>query len=354
MKNYQFFGIVTWLAVVGACSPSSPGSSDGGGGTAVMTTGGSAPANSGGGTGAAMGTGGSAAATGGMVSAGGASSGGSLGTGGGAAGASGGGPGGLPGSGGAPALGGGPLAGGAPGSGGAVALQPLTVFIAGDSTVSNYPDTASPTDQAGWGQMLHEILGPTVTVDNRAAGGRTALWFYLEGAAQGILDDLAPGDYFFVQFGTNDSNKTATFEVNGMTYDRYADPAGAFQDYLQQYYVEPARAKGAIPVLVTPPPRNSAYCGTGNSLGGHSDGMRALAEREGVALLDLNQKTFDHLAGICPSPTPEDFFAFRSDGTVDGTHFQENGARHMARFLGEEMTRTELPLAAHLLAPSAL
>jgi lysophospholipase L1-like esterase len=238
--------------------------------------------------------------------------------------------------------------GGQGGSGGA-ALADVTVFIAGDSTVSDYADTASPSDQAGWGQMLPEIFSDQVTVDNRAAGGRTARWFHLEGAAQGILDDAAPGDYLFVQFGTNDSHETATFEVGGTTYQRYAEAGTTFKQHLLDYYITPGRAASLVVVLVTPPPRNSAYCGTGNSLGGYAMAMRELGESEDVQVLDLNGKTFDHLAAICPAPTPEDFFAFRSDGTVDGTHFQENGARHMANFLGECISEIQLGLLPYLL-----
>lgn len=237
-----------------------------------------------------------------------------------------------------------PATGGAPGSGGMNAgtggaedLPDTTIYVAGDSTVSTYADTASSSDQAGWGQMLHEIFDGRVTVDNQARGGRTALWFHLEGGTDYVLDRILAGEYWFIQFGTNDSHPSATFTVDGVTYQRFADANTTFKEHLMDHYVTPARAKSAIPVLVTPPPRNSAYCGTGNSLGGYAQAMRDLAAAEGIVLLDLNQRTFDHLEAICPAPTPEDFFFLRADNTVDGTHFQENGARHMAGFLGDEM-----------------
>lgn len=235
------------------------------------------------------------------------------------------------------------------GTGGAAELPDITVYVAGDSTVSTYSDTPSPNDQAGWGQMLHEIFDERVTVQNRAMGGRTARWFHLEGAAQWILDRILPGDYWFVQFGTNDSHPSATFVVDGVEYPRFADAQTAFKEHLLDYYIMPARQKDAHPVLVTPPPRNSAYCGTGNSLGGYAQAMRELAAAEDVLLLDLNQRTFDHLAAICPSPTPEDFFFVRADNSVDGTHFQENGARHMAGFLGDEMLENSIGPYPYLL-----
>jgi hypothetical protein len=45
--------------------------------------------------------------------------------------------------------------------------------------------------------------------------------------------------------------------------------------------------------------------------------MRELASDEGIPLIDLNQKTVNHLIAICPAPTPENFFFRRADGSVD-------------------------------------
>jgi lysophospholipase L1-like esterase len=243
--------------------------------------------------------------------------------------------------------------GGTTSTGGSTGSLPsVTIYIAGDSTVSNYTDTSAKNDQAGWGQMLHEIFSNKVTVDNRAAGGRTAYWFYLEGAAGKILSAIKPGDYFFIQFGTNDQNETATFTVDGKTYPRYAEAGTAFKTQLKTYYLDPTKAKKAIPVLVTPPPRNSAYCNGGNGLSAYATAMIELGAAENVAVLDNNGKTLNYLKAICPKPTnasAETFFLGKSDGSIDGTHFQENGARKMAEFLGEEIKRLNLGLAAYLL-----
>jgi lysophospholipase L1-like esterase len=230
-------------------------------------------------------------------------------------------------------------------------LSPLTIYIAGDSTVCDYTDTAATNDQAGWGQMLHEIFNDKVTIVNRAAGGRTAYWFYLEGAVKKILDVIKPGDYFFIQFGTNDQNETATFTVDGTTYPRYADAQTTFKTQLKQYYLDPTKAKNAIPVLVTPPPRNSAYCNGGNGLGAYATAMIELGAAENVAVVDNNGKTFAYLKAICPKPTTaaaETFFKNLND-TIDGTHFQENGARKMASFIGQGIKEANLGLAAYLL-----
>jgi len=255
--------------------------------------------------------------------------------------------------GGATAAGSGGTAGNAGGSagagslGGSAPLAAVTVFLAGDSTVSTYTDTASTQDQAGWGQMLHEYLSPLAKVDNRAIGGRTARRFIDEGYLEKIWSDIASGDYLLVQFGTNDSNKTATYTLNGETIPYYLDPDTAFKTYLKQY-IDGARAHSATPVLVTPPPRNSAYCTGGNGTGAYAQAMRELGEAEQIAVADLNQKAVTYLKAICPAPTPEDFFLIKSDNSVDGTHFQEKGARKLAEFVTQGLSDAKSGLAGYV------
>lgn len=224
------------------------------------------------------------------------------------------------------------------------AVSSIKVFIAGDSTVSTYRDTDSPNDQAGWGQMLHEQYTNRVTVDNRAIGGRTARRFIDEGRLADIWQDIRAGDYLLVQFGTNDGHRTATYTINGQTIPYYLDPQTDFKTWLQMY-VDGAKARGVQLIFVTPPPRNSAYCTGGNGTGGHAQGMRELAAANGIPLVDLNSKLVNYLMNICPAPTPEDFFLRRADGSVDGTHFQENGARIMSSMVADGMGEANLPIS---------
>jgi lysophospholipase L1-like esterase len=272
----------------------------------------------------------------------------------GAGGSSGGVAGAMPGSsgtaaGGSPAGAGGNPMGGAAGSAGTGGepLGPVSVFIAGDSTVSTYPDTASESDQAGWGQMIGALFDERVTIENRAVGGMTARHFIENGYLADIFEDIEAGDYLLVQFGTNDGNRTATYVLNGETIPYYLDPATDFKTYLGQY-VTGARQRGATPVFVTPPPRNSAYCAGGNGTGAHANALRELGIAENVAVSDLNAKSVAYLQAICPAPTPEDFFLRRADGSVDGTHFQEHGARVLAELVAEGLQQANLPLAAYL------
>ncbi len=321
-------------ATGGSGDVSASGGSSAGGAplTSVGGSGGSLPAASGGAE--QMPSGGTSSGTGGAeTSSGGAGDGGTLSSGGA-----------MASSGGAPSS-----SGGAPASGGQPPgdLPPLTVFLAGDSTVQTYNDTPSPTDQAGWGQMFDALFDARITVDNRALGGRTSRRFIDEGHLAKIWSDAKEGDYLLVQFGTNDGHKTATYEINGQTIPYYLDPDTAFKEYLNMY-IDGARDRGIVPVLVTPPPRNSAYCTGGNGTGAHAEAMRQLGQARQVTVLDLNERTVSHLKAICPAPTPEDFFLLRGDGTVDGTHFQENGARKLAGFVAAEIAASSEPLRHYL------
>jgi lysophospholipase L1-like esterase len=237
--------------------------------------------------------------------------------------------------------------GGRGGDARAPALTDLTIFIAGDSTVANYRDTGNERDQAGWGQMLRAHFDERVTIDNRAVGGATSRHFIEDGRLDAIIEAMKPGDVMLVQFGTNDGNRTASYDFQGMKVPYYLDPATSFKSYLSQY-VERARGTGATPIFVTPPPRNSAYCVGGNGPGAHAEAMRELGTKLGVPVLDLNKKAVAHLAAICPAPVPEDFFLLRTDGSVDGTHFQRRGARVLAGFVADAMREAKLSLAERL------
>jgi len=324
-----------------AGSPSLAGGSTAVGGTTSSASGGSSAPPS-------AGSGGTAGSSAGGTKAGGAGSGGT-----GGAGRSGGAAGNAASSGGTGTASGGNAGAGPAGNAGAP-TAPVTIYLAADSTVSNYDTNHAP--QAGWGQLLPENLIALAKVENRAVGGRSSRRFISEGRLDDILEEIEPNDYLMVQFGTNDGNKTAMYD-DGMPY--YVEPA-EFEGYMEEY-IAGARGKGAIPVLVTPPPRRS--CDTaddsrpfGNGLGGYSTAMKNVAARTGCALVDLNQATLDYLNSIGCAASAQVFLVVPAgmytgayaNGVSDGTHFQEFGARKLAGFVADGVRALELPLAAYL------
>ncbi|WP_438018854.1 rhamnogalacturonan acetylesterase [Sorangium sp. So ce315] len=310
-------------ALLAACSADDGAAGAAGHGGGAAAEGGGDGGGAGGAGGAGSGTGGAADGGAGSVAQGGAAGAGEGGAGGGAA--------------------GGPAGAG----GGSADLPDVAVYIAGDSTVQTYVN--SPVHQAGWGQFLGEFFDARVRIENRAIGGRTARRFIDEGRLTDILDDIQRGDYLLVQFGTNDSNRNATYEHDGATIPYYLDPATDFKSYLARY-IEGAQARDATPVLVTPPPRRSCTGDShefGNGLAAHAQAMRELGGELDVPVIDLNEMTLAHLRSIGCVAAGDDFFLVRADGSVDGTHFQETGARTMAGFVADGTADAGLLLARY-------
>lgn len=213
------------------------------------------------------------------------------------------------------------------------ATTPARVVIIGDSTVMTY-DSARYYPQAGWGQMFGQFFKPgAVTIDNKAIGGRSSRSFYEEGRWAGIVPTLKSGDFVLIQFGHND---------RGTVPERHADTA-AFKMYLGKYVTE-SRAKGAIPVLITPMNQNT-WSGTTLTEGfnvGSNDyrgAMMHVAAAMQVPLIDLEQasKTLFQSLGqdyltrfLFLNVSAGEYPAFPS-GHTDATHFQIMGALELAK-----------------------
>ena len=115
------------------------------------------------------------------------------------------------------------------------------VFIAGDSTASEYGPERAP--RQGWGMQLQSFLDPQAwSVRNHAQSGRSSRSFIEQGWLDGIAKDLRRGDVLLVQFGHNDE------KVEDPT--RYNEPREAFPAWLMRY-VALARERGATLVHMT-------------------------------------------------------------------------------------------------------
>jgi hypothetical protein len=84
-----------------------------------------------------------------------------------------------------------------------VVIAPVTVptiFLAGDSTVTDQPYEPG----ASWGQMLPRFFKPVVAIANHAESGETLKSFISGLRLAKILCEIISGDYLFIQFGHND------------------------------------------------------------------------------------------------------------------------------------------------------
>ncbi|MGW7267237.1 rhamnogalacturonan acetylesterase [Streptomyces sp. NPDC054842] len=203
-----------------------------------------------------------------------------------------------------------------------------TLFIAGDSTAAQkYADAAPET---GWGMALPFFLHSDLTVSNHAVNGRSSKSFVDEGRLDAVLAAIRPGDLLLVQFGHNDE-KTAD-------PTRYTEPWTTYQDHLR-LYVDGARARGARPVLATSVERRR-FDADGAALPTHGDypaAMRALAEEEGVALLDVQALSVALWQKLGPEETKRYFNWTATE--QDNTHFNPPGAIAVARLVAGELLR---------------
>ena len=184
----------------------------------------------------------------------------------------------------------------------------VTVYTIGDSTVKN-SDGSGSNGQWGWGAFLDMYLdSDSCIVVNRALGGRSSRTFIEQGLWDNVVSRLNPGDYVLLQFGHNDGGEfntgraRATLKGNGEESNDFIMIETPSKDtitvhtygwYIRQY-VNDAKAKGAIPIVLSLIPRNDWK---DDKVIRHDDtyGLWAkqAAEQTGAYFIDLNKLVCD-------------------------------------------------------------
>lgn len=206
-----------------------------------------------------------------------------------------------------------------------------TLYIAGDSTAAQKYSDAAP--ETGWGMALPFFLHKGLVVADHAVNGRSSKSFVDEGRLDALLEVIRPGDLLLVQFAHNDEKATDP--------TRYTEPWTTYQQYLRRY-LDGARQRGARPVLATPVERRRFDAG-GDALPTHGDypaAMRALAERERVALLDVQRLSLALWQELGVEETKTYFNWTATE--QDNTHFNPPGAIAVARLVARELLRTRV------------
>jgi lysophospholipase L1-like esterase len=221
--------------------------------------------------------------------------------------------------------------------------HPITVYIAGDSTVVDQTDEP----WAAWGQMLPRFFKPGVSISNQAESGETLKAFISENRLAKVLSTMKPGDYLFIQFVHNDQKPGPD----------HVDAATDYKSFLR-LYINEARLRGATPVLVTAMNRRS-FGPDGkitNTLGDYPDAMRELAKDENVPLIDLNamSKVFFETMGPDNSTKafvqyPANTFPGQTHELKDNTHFNSYGAYELAKCIVEGIKSNQLGIAKYLI-----
>ena len=222
--------------------------------------------------------------------------------------------------------------------------EKITVYLIGDSTMSDKAKTAYP--ETGWGMPFANFFDSSVKVDNRAMNGRSTRTFIEENRWQPVVDSLQEGDYVLIQFGHNDevsTKKSYTTETE-------------FRQNLTRF-VNESRSKKATPILITPVARRQfdEKGGVVETHAVYSELTRAVALETKTPLIDLDKQSQKLLQSFGPETSKLLFLQLEPgehpnypEGKVDNTHFSELGARKMAQLVLASIKNLELDLAARI------
>jgi lysophospholipase L1-like esterase len=228
----------------------------------------------------------------------------------------------------------------------ALAKEPITVFLAGDSTMAHKQENKRP--ETGWGEQLQKHFDERkVRVDNHAQNGRSTKSFIAEGRWQALIDKVRAGDYVLIQFGHNDESPQ---KVNAYT------PPDDFRHNLERFVAE-VRAKKATPVLLTPVMRRR-FDKDGkfyDTHGEYPDLTRRVAAEQKVALIDMHRLSEKVLVKYGPEESRKLFLQLKAgenpnypEGVEDNTHFSPLGADIMAGLAVEGFREQKLGLVKFL------
>lgn len=229
------------------------------------------------------------------------------------------------------------------------------IYTLGDSTVKSYTFDEAP--MSGWGQVFDKLFDPRkVRVLNYSMGGRSFRNAYAEGRLNDLLFAGHVGDVVMIQFGHNDES-----EDEARRYGRGATEA-MYETLITQFYLPAIRARGMLPVFVTPMSRVK-----GNALPGEvyvnsfskrrfPELMKKLGVAHGVPVIDLNARSVEFYnrngvaattamvmaieAGETPGKTNDGSYANGHPANkIDGTHFRESLSKQYARLVATELAR---------------
>lgn len=227
-----------------------------------------------------------------------------------------------------------------------IKIQPdtavTTVYLCGNSTVVDQ----SREPWASWGQMIPYFFNSHIAFANHAESGLSANTFIGGGRLKKILSVIKKGDYMFMEFGHNDQKQKGP-------------GVGAYYSFMTnlKIFIDEAKAKGAIPVLITPTQRRR-FDENGinqNTHGEYPDAIRWLAQKENVTLIDLNEITHTLLDSYGEEKSkklfvhyPANTFPGQHEALADNTHFSTFGAYEVAKCVITGMLKSTPQLTGYL------
>lgn len=217
--------------------------------------------------------------------------------------------------------------------------EKLTLYIIGDSTVRNQDSTG----QRGWGSHIFKYLDTSkISVSNQAMAGRSTRTFIKEGRWDRVLSSLKSGDHVMMQFGHNEGSRPDTNRqgyrgvLRGIGEDSVVltwpnnsvEVVHTYGWYIRKF-IKDAKAKGAIPIVLSMIPRNQFREGkVVRAENDYGKWAKEAAQQEGAYFIDLNTITADKYDKIGPDETKKFF-------PGDHTHTNAAGADVNAQSVAE-------------------
>ncbi len=222
--------------------------------------------------------------------------------------------------------------------------QKPVFYIIGDSTVKN-GDGKNTNQLQGWGSFIDTYFDTTrITISNQAIGGRSSRTFISDGRWDKILATLKKGDYVIMQFGHNDGGALddtarARGTIKGIGEDSIEiyNPIRKMKEVVHTYgwymrkYVNDTKAKGAIPIICSPIPRNDWKNGKIiRASDTYTAWSKQTAEQTGAYFIDLHNILSDELEKMGESKATSFF-------PLEHTHTNKEGAIFNATIVVNEM-----------------
>lgn len=205
--------------------------------------------------------------------------------------------------------------------------QEPTLYLIGDSTVRNGRGDGS-NGQWGWGDRIQDDF--RIKVVNKALGGRSSRTFITGGQWQAVADTLKPGDFLLIQFGHNDSSPLddkararGTLKGIGDETQEIENPITGKHEVVHTYgwymrqFVNQAKAKGAIPMICSPVPRNNFKEGKVQR-SEYQQWSREIAQAETIPFLDIAEIIATEYEALGPEKVDTLFHGDHTHTSLEG------------------------------------
>lgn len=174
--------------------------------------------------------------------------------------------------------------------------------MVGDSTVKNGRGDGAG-GLWGWGDFIGQFLDSTkIKVENHALGGTSSRTYQDKGLWDTVYHKLKKGDYVLIQFGHNDNGPInddfrarGTLKGIGEESEEIDNILTGKHEIVHSYgwyirkLVMQTKEKGAIPIIMSPIPRNRWKNGkVPRNNTSYGFWAKQIAEEEGVTFIDLN------------------------------------------------------------------